>query len=351
MSRTLSQAEEISNSYIDERVASLLPIFESLAPYKITQRKKGVGDIPGWEKLAAQEARLLKTTYPDDKPEEEKTYSTCLRQITTLKKELKSAAKTGLKDAALLHPVSTIITNFGNALSYQFTSYKETQNTDYRQRVAERSEPEARVEIDLTAYLELANKILTRIYNNETVGIDWRDVSCSIAIATGRRMGEIHLSASFEEIGEHEVVFKGQLKGKSRQVRQKIIVNGKESIREISLREYPFHIPTLLPARLVCFALNWLEEQDKRFSPKEDTERVNRRWSKVLNEKAKDWAFFPDMTFHKFRGAYLRASLINSGVDPFDYLSYARSILGDDDEATIKAYQRFHIKPGSLTRI
>jgi hypothetical protein len=351
VSRQLSKTDELENTYVDERVKKLLPIFEALAPYKVTQRKKGVGNLPGWEVLAAQEARLLKINYPDDKPEHEKTYGTCQRQITALKKALKHATKTELKDPALNHQVNTIITNFGNALSYQFTSYKQTQNANYREKVAERSTPEARILIDLTAYLELANSILTKVYKGETVGLDWRDVSCAIALATGRRMGEVHLSASFEQLGDYEVIFKGQLKGKSRKLREKVMIDGKETIKEISLRHYPFHIPTLLPSHLVCHALNWLGERDKRFPPSEDTERVNRRWSKVLNEKAKDWAVIPEMTYHKFRAAYLRASIVNSGVDPFDYMSYAQSILGDDDEGTIKTYQRFGIKPGTLTKI
>ena len=153
MSRQLKQTEELENTYILERVAYLLPIFEALAPYKITQRKKGVNNIPGWEKLAALEAKNLKVTYPDDKPEAEKTYGTGLRQITALKKQLKASAKKGLKDPALLNPVLTIITNFGNALSYQFSSYKERQNTDYRQEIRERSSVESRVEIDPRPYL------------------------------------------------------------------------------------------------------------------------------------------------------------------------------------------------------
>jgi hypothetical protein len=351
MSRQLSKTDELENTYIDERVKKLLPIFEALAPYKITQRKKGVGNLPGWEYLAAQEAKLLRATYPDPKPEEQRTYSTCLRQITALKKALKAASKTELKDKLLLHPVQTIITNFGNALSFQFTSYKQTQNTSYREKVAERSTPEARLDIDLTPYLELANSILISVYNNDTLDLDWRDVSCSLALATGRRMAEVHLSASFEQVGDHEVIFKGQLKGKGRKLKQKLVVDGKEALKDIPLRDYVFKIPTLLPSDLVCNALTWLDEHDKRFPKTEDTERVNRRWSKVLNEKAKEWPIIPEMTYHKFRGAYLRASIVNSGIDPFDYLSYARRILGDDDEATIKAYQRFQVKLGSLTRI
>lgn len=339
MSREIKSADELENSYIDERVAYLLPKFEALAPYKINQRKKGTGDLPGWEKLAAIEAKNLKVTYPDERPEEEKTYGTCLRQITALKKALKTSAKTDLNDKALYHPVLTIITHFGEALSYQFASYKERQNTAYRQQVKERSEPEARIELDLTLYLQRANNLLTRIASGDEEGIDWRDVSCAIALATGRRMAEVHLSAKFELIGEYEIAFTGQLKGKNRR------------IDGTNLRNVVFKIPTLLPAKLVCFALNWLGDKDKRFPPNEDTERVNRRWSKVLSEAAKDWAIIPDMTYHKFRGAYLRANIVNSGIDPFDYIPYASSILGDDDESTIKTYQRFVIKPGTLTRI
>lgn len=339
MSRQLKVAEELENTYVNERVAYLLPQFEAIAPYKITQRKKGTKELLGWEKLAAQEARLLKINYPDDKPEEEKTYGTCLRQITALKKELKTASKTNLKDPALYHPVNTIITHFGEALSYQFASYKEKQNTKYRQEVKDRSQPEARVELDLSKYLERAHDLLKRIAKGDEEGIDWRDISCAIALGTGRRMAEVHLSATFKQLDTHLIGFAGQLKGKTRRV------DG------VNLRNVVFEIPTLLPADLVCVGLQWLEDRDKRFDKSEDTERVNRRWSKVLNEAAKDWAIIPDMTYHKFRGAYLRASIVNSGIDPFDYLSYAQRILGDDDESTIKAYQRFTIKPGTTTQI
>ncbi len=40
MSRQLSKADELENTYIDERVKALLPNFEKLAPYKISERKK-----------------------------------------------------------------------------------------------------------------------------------------------------------------------------------------------------------------------------------------------------------------------------------------------------------------------
>ncbi|MHC5855169.1 protelomerase family protein [Nostoc sp.] len=343
MSRILKTSDEIGNSYIDERVAFLLPQFEALAPYKLTQRKKGVGDIPGWERLAAVEAKNLKINYPDDRPEDEKEYGTALRQITALKKNLVLAAKTGLKDSALYNPVCTIITNFGNALSYQFASYKEKQNATYREKVTERRQPENRIEIDLTQSLTFANTILTNIKNGENE--NWMDVSCAIALATGRRMGEVHLSAIFKKVDDYTIEFKGHLKGKSRKVRV-----GEKSL---PVRDVAFNIPTLVNANLVCFGLQWLNDKGKRFEPTEDPERVNRRFSKTLNEHCKQFNIFPEdeRTYHKFRAAYFRASIINAGVDSFDFIDYAEQILIDKDESTINSYKRYEIKKDTLTKI
>jgi hypothetical protein len=345
MARQLLAADELTNAFIDDRVKVLLPQFEALAPYKITQRKKGVNDFTGWHKLAIQEARLLKLTYPDDKPEDDKEYGTALRQITALKKALKLASKTELKDAALLNPVNTIITNFGNELSNQFAIYKENQNTRYRETVTERRKVENRIEIDLTNSLKYAYNILTDVKNGEDK-INWLDVSCAVALATGRRMAEVHLSANFELIDNHTVAFKGQLKGKDRKIR---VVD-----KAVKLRDVTFKIPTLLPADLVCFALDWLNSKGKRFDKDEDPERVNRRFSKTLNQACKDWDIFPEneRTYHKFRAAYLRAAIINDGnVDPYDFTDFAKEVLGDDDESTINAYKRYGIKEGSLTKI
>ena len=345
MARQLLEADELTNAFIDDRVKILLPQFEALAPYKITQRKKGANDLTGWHKLAIQEARLLKLNYPDDKPEDDKEYGTALRQITALKKELKLASKTELKDAALLNPVNTIITNFGNELSNQFAIYKENQNTRYRETVTERRKVENRIEIDLTNSLKYAHSILTALKNGDK-DVNWLDVSCAVALATGRRMAEVHLSASFELIDSHTAAFKGQLKGKDRKIRV--------ADKAVRLRDVTFKIPTLLPADLIINALNWLNSNGKRFNKDEDPERVNRRFSKTLNQACKDWDIFPseERTYHKFRAAYLRAAIINDGnVDPYDFTDFAKKILCDNDEATINAYKRYEIKQGTLTKI
>ena len=351
MSRTLKNAEELENGFIDERVSALLPKFEALAPYGRKQREQGIKNenLEGWKQLATKEAALLKATYPDDKPEPERTYGACLRQITALKKYLKLAAKTQLKDHANYHPVLTIVTHFGNALSFLFSPYKARQNESYREAVNERSTPENRVELDLSPFLKLAHEVLSQVANGATKDeVNWRDVSCAISLVTGRRMGEVHLSGEFRQVGDYKVVFKGQLKGKSR----KLKVKGQDgSIKQVALRDFEFTIPTLVPAELVVQGIQWLEANGKRFDRDEDPERVNRTYSKVLSEKVKEWAIMDGMTYHKFRGAYFRACVEDAKVDPYDWEDYARSILGDDDSATIKAYKRFIIKPGSITRI
>ncbi|OKH29657.1 hypothetical protein NIES2119_32065 [[Phormidium ambiguum] IAM M-71] len=342
MSRQLKHPDELTNEFIEWRVRELLPKFEALAPYNRTNREKGVKNegLTGWKDLATKEAALLKANYPDNRPEDEKEYGAALRQITALKKELKIAARTELLDKANYNPVCTIITHFGNALSFLFSPYKERQNTRYRETVKTRSKLENRIALNLSPYLIKAKEVLTQVANGATLfDVEWRDVSCAISLATGRRMAEVHLSAQFRKIGDYELGFKGQLKGKSRKLEGQ------------KLRDFEFTIPTLLSTDLVLAGMDFLLKNDKRFPPTEDPERVNRRWSKVLNERAKDWAIIDEMTYHKFRGAYLKACIANSGVDPFDYLDYAKSILGDNDEGTIKAYQRFEIKQGSQTRL
>jgi hypothetical protein len=339
VSRQVKTADELENRFVDDRVKVLIPKFEVLAPYKRKKREEGDKNegVEGWKYLAVREASILKANY--DEP------LTCLRQITALKKALKSAVKTHVKDHANESPVATIITHFGEALSFLFSEYTIAKNERYRGAVKERSAPENRVELDLSPFLKQAHEVLSAVKNGASKeDIEWRDVSCALALVTGRRMGEIHLSGEFKFLGEYEVAFRGQLKGKSRKVK----IEGSK----VALRDYEFPIPTLVRAELVTKGIEWLEANGKRFERDEDPERVNRRWSKVLSERVRDeWSFMSEVTYHKFRGAYFRACVENANVDPYDWEDFARAVLGDDDSATIKAYKRFVIKPGSVTRV
>ncbi|MBE9119178.1 hypothetical protein IQ249_25320, partial [Lusitaniella coriacea LEGE 07157] len=200
---------------------------------------------------------------------------------------------------------------------------------------------------------------------------EWRDVSLAVALCTGRRMAEVHCSGQFRIIDDYTVGFTGQLKGKEAVVyfdrnglRQRCSKDDFLKMRRlgqlpseakyIPIGDFELQIPTLVEAELVTAGVEWLEANKKRLPRKEDPERVNRRWSKVLNKRAKLWDFLPEgenMTYHRTRAGYVAAHLNNANVKLFDYLTQIRWILGDNDEATIRAYQRYEIKPGTVTKI
>lgn len=330
------------NSFVDWRVSELLPKLENLATYNRVQRENGIKSqgLCGWKDLASKEASLLMANYPDKRPESEKEYGSCLNQISRLKKELKRTAQLQSSAQYNSEKIIAVIDEFGDALSFLFRSYKERQNSRYREQVSNRTEKSSRKVISLSSYLFKAEDVLTQVANGATLSdVEWRDVSCAIALATGRRMAEIHLSAQFAHAGDYLLLFTGQLKGKNRK------------LNEQKIRDCEFSIPSLLPANLILRGMDFLEKNDKRFSATEDPEKVNRRWSKVLNERAKEWAIIDNMTYKDFRKVYLRASMINAGVDPFDYLDFAKAVLGDKDAETIKVYQQYEVSKESLTML
>jgi hypothetical protein len=358
VSRQLKPADELENTYVDERIKVLIPKFEALAPYKRKEREKGKslgsGEVlEGWQNLALNEARILKQRYPDEKPDQEKTYGTATSQITRLKKTLKTEARHLIKDHANFNPVQTIITHFGEALSFLFREYKIRSNEKDREAASERTASENRLELDLTPFIKEAHRILTMAAKGAALAdIEWRDVSCAIALVSGRRMAEIHLSGDFKIAGDYQLSFKGQLKGKARKVK----VSSESGKQEVLLRDYEFIIPTLVKSSLAVKGIEWLDVNGKRFPKDEPQERVNARWSKVLSERVRDeWNLFEGMTYHKFRGAYFAACVRNAelegSVKSVDYERYAFQILGDNDSETVGRYKRFDIKSDSITKI
>lgn len=334
----LKSTNELQNSYVDDCVKNLIPKFEALAPYSQTQRKKGKDGTDGWHKLALLQSLDLKCQYPDDRPENQKEFGSALRQVTALKKALSAAVKDSVQDPALRSGVTTIIKNFGNELSNQFAVYKLNQNIRYRDKVEVRRQPENRIKVNVTSSLEYFDSILRSVAAGDDES--WLDVSCAIALATGRRMAEVHLSGIFSPVDDYVLTFRGQLKGKDRKV--------KVGSQSVSLIKAEFEIPTLLRADLVAAGIEYLDANGKRFDATEDPERVNRRFSKTLNLHCKKFDIFPpdERTYHKFRAAYFRCAIALENIDPYDYGDYAKKILGDDDMATIASYQRYQLSPG-----
>ena len=217
--RTRKSGTDQVNTYIDRRVKELIPAIEALTPFKAVDRKKGKNGLKGWKMLAAEETRHLKAHYPDEtnddgspKPESDRTYTTCLRQITALKKELKQIRPDALEDPEMIGRFRTIVTYLSEALSEQFTVYTSMKNITYAARVVTRSKSSHRIEINLEPFIQQAHTILSVVANGGDM--DWREVTCAIALTSGRRMAEILASGKFTKISDYEICFGGQLKGK-----------------------------------------------------------------------------------------------------------------------------------------
>lgn len=333
--------------YETKLAIELVQQFERLTPLSPKYRKSGKEGLKGWQVLAVETATRLKTEY--ELPQ------SALSSKKRLLAELKGFSKEWLMDKQTFHPVQTIIAHFRETLNLLFSEIQNGVNEEYRNRVDTRSADGNRIEIDLSEWLAKAETTLQKVVNGVSrEDLKWEDVSCALALATGRRMSELHYSAVFQHSAEYELVFSGQLKGKNRTESGDKLIN------------HEFTIPTLVKAELCIAGLEWLAANDKRADKKTGSpELVNKRWAKYVGGKARsDWQIVTDeiwqsvdpkdkWTFHKFRGLYFIACLSNL-AERATFSSIKRLaplILGDSDIKAIEPYERFDITPNSKTRI
>jgi len=327
---------------------ALVGQFELLAPFKPTERKNGKQGYIGWQKLAIEVAGKIILAYP--------VPGAALANKKSLLAELKNYQKEWLVDEANYFPVLSIIRCFRETVNLLFAVIQAEINKTYLERVDSRSSDKNRIECDMSIYLQKAFDILQLASSGASKAVlKWEDVSCALAIVSGRRQSEIHYSAVFEVAGTYELYYSGQLKGKNKKVDNEKIF------------DHVFTIPTLIPARLVVGGLEWLEREGKRLDRATGSaEQVNKTWGKYLSRRAKsDWEIIPDdfwkkvdirdkWTYHKLRGIYYSCCLyryLKENNTFFAAKKKALEILGDSDHKTLTTYERVEIKPGSLTRI
>ena len=383
--RTRKAGADQVNTYLDNRVKTLIPQLEALTPFNATDRKTGRSGIAGWKAIAVEETRRLMAHYPDEmnddgspKPEIDRTYGTCLRQITALKKALRKVTADDLSDTEMIGQFRTIARHLGDRLSEHFSIYTLTRNITYQTRVKNRSESKQRIEINLEPFIKQAHTILTEVANGND--FDWREVTCAIALTSGRRMAEILASGKFTKLSDYEICFSGQLKGKlsgividingnkirankARFDQMKLLNQIKPDSKFVLLIDHEFTIPTLVKADLIIAGIQYLADHERRLASDEEPEVVNRRWNKPLSEQVKkDWMIVSDdlwrsvdpddrMTFHKLRGAYFIGVISAMGGTFESMKDQAESILGDKNLSAIENYDRFKLAPGTKTRI
>jgi hypothetical protein len=358
--------KNLQNTYADAALADLVRNFAELAEYSgAVARRDGVKaseradnkELLGWKRLALREANTLRKAY--DNPYTRKTMVTAITKgisaLTTKTGQMETMAD--YYDPARVAAVRSIANHFVAELRQQFSEDIRELNETYKEQVTKRIE-EGQVEINTTKHLQRAYEVLSNLDTLGAIKATWRDVSCAVALATGRRMAEVHLSATFEAVTDdewrdvswlgdnkpdaaHFLKFTGQLKGKGRE--------------DGALRNKVFYIPTLVPARLVLDGMAFLSDDSSgksyRLAQDADTREVNRKYNKDMNLRVKDqWNVIGDvdeMTYHKFRAVYFRCVAQFSHVDINQFAQLAMRILCDNDIETVKSYYRYTVAPES----
>lgn len=149
----------------------------------------------------------------------------------------------------------------------KFSMADISQKKKGRQAVSVATRKESKAEIDFQPIYSFVQNTLENLETLETR--DWKQVSASLAIATGRRMAEIHNSdTEFKPIDCNVLDFTGQLKIKG--------------VAEEWFDIIPnYRIPCLVDSTLVVAGHNWLKQSDKTLT---DPQKIHRRYAKDLSE-------------------------------------------------------------------
>ena len=181
-------------------------------------------------------------------------------------------------------------------------------------------------EVNIDSLLTKAVDLLEKLDFDNPVKGHWKDVSIALALTTGRRQSEIHFSGSFREgENDHELIFVGQLKGKS--LADKIST-------EMS-------IPTLIPTHLILKGIVWLHLVERRY---ESPLMVNNVCAKPLGLQTKEkWGSaisLPKIKYHGLRQLYAQAATKNFCPKTLHESVYKGRILGHgiDDQTTPERY-------------
>lgn len=270
--------------------------------------------------------------------------STVVRYTGQLLELIKAQLEQRLQDALPVEQrkveaaLTIVFPQFSLILSYERKALK--RQLDTRQSAIESSRNEQGVTVNISEALKFAYYTLSNLESAR-----WEDISIALALATGRRMAEIHYSASFEPSDEFEVIFTGQLKAKSGKLEH-------QSKRWV--------IPTLLPSLLVIKGLEKLAELGKRV---DSYERVNTLFQKPLNTRMRleVWKHFEsftvtaegkqetiDCTYHKNRAVWFAA--VTRDLPKGKWLVFGRDYLGDKLEVSTNAYRYIEVSPESLVR-
>lgn len=229
--------------------------------------------------------------------------------MNTLKANVKAEQGSFLKPA-----MESAIAILEQALTQALKEQYATKKNDYKQSVAARKD--AKTNIDAKPLIAFSQAVLM---NLETLKVrDWPMVSVAIAIATGRRMSEVHSTETkFERSGEDALMFTGQLKAKG-------------AAADYYEENPSYEIPCLVFPELVIAGHDWLRENGKLES---DAKAAHNRFSRYLSQATKKVFYEASIggdrkkqTYKALRAIYGQVAFAQSGAN--DEAAYLAKILG-----------------------
>ena len=238
--------------------------------------------------------------------------STKLRYKVDVMNALRDSIKA--EQGSFLKPaLESAISILERALSQALKEQYQTRKHDYKQSLA--THKQDKTEINVKPLLTLAEQVLKNLETLKTR--DWTLVSVAIAIATGRRMAEVHGVDTVFECSGDKLLFTGQLKAKG-------------AAAEFYEENPSYEIPSLIYPELVVAGHQWFKDNEKLES---DPKKAHNRFSRYLSEQTKKVFFEANVggdrkkqTYKALRAIYGQIAFAQSGAD--DEAAYLAEILG-----------------------
>ncbi|MCL1474616.1 protelomerase family protein [Argonema antarcticum] len=221
------------------------------------------GDIAG---LAYRVIHWL-NTQPGEQGDGGLSFLTKLRYRTHIVNILTELVETE-KTAVYFKQLESCLEMLKRQIKIQIADIANQKKGLQERRVAQRKKEKETV--SFKPLYELATATLTKI--EQLKPRDWKRVSVSLAIVTGRRLAEIHRRATkFEYVDKSHVAFTGQLKAKG-------------DAAFYFEKNPSYEIPVLIDASLVVKAHQWLKDNSKVV---DTPDAANRRYSGDLSDFVK----------------------------------------------------------------
>lgn len=300
------------NEGLGEWISSFYKEFRSLVQARYTD---GTWDTAIRDDIAALGYRVIRflDTKEGNQDDGGLAFTTKLRYRTFISKELEELVENE-KGAVYFTQLESSLQILKRQIKIQISdSTKKKKGLQERQLVKRK---EAKETISFKVLHDFAMRVFSDI--DSLNSRKWKHVSIALAIATGRRLAEIHQeSTKFEYVDKNHVEFTGQLKVKG-------------DAEEYFDKNPSYKIPVLIDAELVCKAHQWLKDNNKVVN---SSRAVNRRYSGDISQAVKglkanlgiDHDFF---TYKGLRTIYAQAcnKVFNNGDD--DNTLYLAEILG-----------------------